>query len=174
VACGSFLADSTAKARPLELCLVSSSRLVLVRLGKEGSAGPGLLTVPGQAPRYAVGQKAALVSVFFLNLVLVVCATYSAAAPQGAFMGIGGPQYIYCHGGNSDCDYCVFFLSPVSFWVCMCSARLHLLTRPLGKKELRCSQSNSPTGRRFVLVSYWEVRITELYRYVRVSVLREL
>jgi hypothetical protein len=82
-------------------CLFSSSRLVLVRLGTEGSAGPGLLTVPGQAPRYAVGRKAALVFVFLLNLVLVVCATYPAAAPQGAFMRMGGSQYIYWHGGTA-------------------------------------------------------------------------
>jgi hypothetical protein len=67
VACGAFLVGTTTKARGLELCLGSSSRLVLVRLGTEGSAGPGLLTVPEQAPRYAVGRKAALVFVFFLN-----------------------------------------------------------------------------------------------------------
>jgi hypothetical protein len=101
VACGAFLAGTTTKDRGLKVCLVSSSRLVLVRLGTEGSTGPSLLTVLGQAPRYAVGRKAALVFVFFLNLVLVVCATYSAAARQGAFMGIGGPQYIYCHGGTA-------------------------------------------------------------------------
>jgi hypothetical protein len=151
VACGAFLASTTTKARALELCLVSSSRLMLVRLGTEGSAGPGLLTVPGQVPRYAVGRKAALVFVFFLNLLLVICATYSAAAPQGAFMGISGPQYIYCQGGTATVIIAFFLRVRYHFGVCMCSARLHLLTRPLGKRELWCSQSNAPTGRRFVL-----------------------
>jgi hypothetical protein len=87
---------------------------------------------------------------FFLNYFWLFV-RHTRRLPRRGFHGDRRAPVYLLSWGNSKCDYCAFLTSPMSFWVCMCSERLHLLTRRLGKRELWCSQSNAPTGRGFVL-----------------------
>jgi hypothetical protein len=142
---------TTTKARGLELCLVSSSYLVLVRLGTEGSTGPGLLTVPGTGAQVCRQAESCFGICIFSKFSFGYLYDILGGCPAGGFHGDRRDPVYLLSWGKSNCDYCAFLTSPISFWVCMCSARLNLLTRPLGKRELWCFQSNGPTGRRFVL-----------------------
>jgi hypothetical protein len=94
--------------------------------------------------------KCCVGNLYFLNLVLVICATYSASAPHGYSWGSVAHAYSFLWG-NSNCDYFPFLMSPISFWFVCAVPGYNFKQVFYVRESCWCSQSNTRTGRMFVL-----------------------
>jgi hypothetical protein len=97
-----FFAGDSTKARRLVFWFCSSPHQGGRLTGDWDSAAPDLLTVPGQASRYAVRLKCWF-GCLYLKFSFGYLAIYSVPAPQVVFMGVSGSQDIYFYGGAVIC-----------------------------------------------------------------------